>query len=75
MAEARAHRSVDEHPFSPDERADLVIKEMTLDEKIALLHGVGMPTDRAGNAGECARRTAAWATWWACRGWGFRAST
>jgi beta-glucosidase len=31
--------------LSPDERADLVIKEMTLDEKIATLHGVGMPTD------------------------------
>jgi len=31
--------------LSPDERADLVVKEMTLDEKIALLHGVGMPTD------------------------------
>jgi len=31
--------------LSPDERADLVMKEMTLDEKIALLHGVGMPTD------------------------------
>jgi beta-glucosidase len=27
--------------LSPDERADLVIKEMTLDEKISLLHGVG----------------------------------
>ena len=35
--------------LSPDERADLVIKEMTLDEKIALLHGVGMPTDDAVN--------------------------
>jgi beta-glucosidase len=33
--------------LSPDERADLVIKEMTVDEKIALLHGVGMPTDEA----------------------------
>src|SRR5579872_5481601 len=33
--------------LSPDERADLVIREMTLDEKIALLHGVGMPTDDA----------------------------
>ena len=33
--------------LSPDERADLVIKEMTLDEKIALLHGIGMPTDEA----------------------------
>jgi beta-glucosidase len=32
--------------LSPDERADLVLKEMTLDEKIALLHGVGMPTDQ-----------------------------
>jgi len=31
--------------LSPDQRADLVIKAMTLDEKIALLHGVGMPTD------------------------------
>jgi beta-glucosidase len=31
--------------LSPDARADLVIKEMTLDEKIAVLHGVGMPTD------------------------------
>jgi beta-glucosidase len=31
--------------LSPDERADLVLKELTLDEKIALLHGVGMPTD------------------------------
>jgi beta-glucosidase len=31
--------------LSPDERADLVLKEMTPDEKIAMLHGVGMPTD------------------------------
>ena len=31
--------------FSADESADLVVKEMTLDEKIAVLHGVGMPTD------------------------------
>lgn len=27
----------------PDRRAELVVKEMTLDEKIALLHGNGMP--------------------------------
>src|SRR5258708_28799451 len=33
--------------LSPDERADLVLKELTLDEKGALLHGVGMPTDEA----------------------------
>ena len=31
--------------LSPDERAGLVLKEMTLDEKVALLHGIGMPTD------------------------------
>ena len=29
--------------LSPDERAQLVLKEMTLDEKIALIHGNGMP--------------------------------
>jgi beta-glucosidase len=29
--------------LSPDERADLVLKEMTLDEKIELVHGNGMP--------------------------------
>jgi beta-glucosidase len=28
--------------LSPDERADLVMKQMTLDEKITLLHGTGM---------------------------------
>jgi beta-glucosidase len=33
--------------LSPDERADLVLQEMTLDEKVAVLHGVGMPTDEA----------------------------
>jgi beta-glucosidase len=36
------------HPWmntslSPDQRADLVLKEMTLDEKIDLMHGQGMP--------------------------------
>jgi len=36
------------HPWmdaslSPDQRADMVLKEMTLDEKIDLLHGMGMP--------------------------------
>ena len=28
--------------LSPDQRASLVLKEMTLDEKISLLHGTGM---------------------------------
>src|SRR5581483_3951548 len=37
-----------DHPWmntmlSPDERADLVLREMTLDEKIDLLHGHGIP--------------------------------
>jgi beta-glucosidase len=36
------------HPWmnaslSPDERAAMVLKEMTLDEKIDILHGMGMP--------------------------------
>ena len=29
--------------LSPDDRADLVLKKMTLDEKILLMHGQGMP--------------------------------
>ncbi|HKF03596.1 MAG TPA: hypothetical protein VKB49_14860, partial [Candidatus Sulfotelmatobacter sp.] len=43
--------------LSPDARADLVIKELTLDEKISLLHGNGMafnttgPTESNGGAG------------------------
>jgi beta-glucosidase len=31
--------------LSPDERADLVLKQMTIDEKIQLLHGNGMPQE------------------------------
>jgi beta-glucosidase len=44
--------------LSPDERADLVMKQMTLDEKITLLHGTGMlglspmsPGSEASNGG------------------------
>src|SRR5215469_3141897 len=43
--------------LSPDVRADLVLKELTLEEKIALLHGQGMsfsatkPTESNGGAG------------------------
>jgi beta-glucosidase len=33
--------------LSPDERAGLVLKELTLDEKIGLVHGNGMPGWRA----------------------------
>jgi len=37
--------------LSPDARADLVLKEMSLDEKISLLHGGGMSFGSAGNSG------------------------
>ena len=45
---AAAQSSVKSHPWmntslSPDERASMVVKEMTLDEKISMLHGTGMP--------------------------------
>jgi beta-glucosidase len=33
----------DDKALSPDVRADMVLKEMTLDEKIAMLHGNSMP--------------------------------
>jgi beta-glucosidase len=42
-----ANAQSNKHPWmntrlSPDERAKMVVKEMTLDEKISLLHGTGM---------------------------------
>lgn len=42
---AQSHKSHrwDNTGLSPDERASMVVKEMTLDEKITLLHGTGMP--------------------------------
>jgi len=51
------HYAWSDAKLSPDERADLVIKEMTLDEKISLLHGGGMsffstaPSESNGGAG------------------------
>ena len=44
---ANAQTNSKAHPWmnpnlSPDERASMVVKEMTLDEKISLLHGTGM---------------------------------
>ncbi len=44
----QAENGTENHPWmnanlSPGERADMVLKEMTLDEKIQLLHGNGMP--------------------------------
>ena len=43
----RAKAQSNKHPWmntslSPDERASMVVKEMTLDEKVSLLHGTGM---------------------------------
>ncbi|HEV2134945.1 MAG TPA: glycoside hydrolase family 3 C-terminal domain-containing protein [Terracidiphilus sp.] len=35
--------------LSPDQRADLVLKELTLDEKILLIHGQGSPFGEAAN--------------------------
>ncbi|HKW58081.1 MAG TPA: glycoside hydrolase family 3 C-terminal domain-containing protein [Candidatus Acidoferrum sp.] len=52
LAQHRMHgqpeREDRNHPWmnaslSPDDRAEMVLKEMTLDEKIRLLHGMGMP--------------------------------
>ena len=43
--------------LAPDKRADMVVKELTLDEKISLLHGNGVafntagPTESNGGAG------------------------
>ncbi len=41
-ADARSRPWMDKS-LSPDKRASLVLKEMTLDEKIELMHGQGMP--------------------------------
>src|ERR1700736_4085163 len=52
FAQRRLHHegeeSANERPWmnsklSPDERAEMVLKELTLDEKINLVHGEGMP--------------------------------
>ena len=42
--EARAKGPWENKQLSPDERADLVIAQMTLDEKIQLVHGLGWKT-------------------------------
>jgi beta-glucosidase len=39
---AGSHSTWMDASLTPDERADLVLKELTLDEKISLLHGEGM---------------------------------
>jgi len=42
-AQAVTDRPWMDKSLSPEQRADLVLKQMTLDEKIGLLHGNGMP--------------------------------
>ncbi len=42
------HYAWSDSNLSADERADMVLKEMTLDEKISLLHGQGMPFGSTG---------------------------
>ncbi len=43
------HHPWDDRSLSPDQRADLVVKEMTLDEKIRLVHGTGWGVLREGD--------------------------
>ena len=45
----KAHHPWDDKSLSPDQRADMVIKEMTLDEKIQLVHGTGWGALREGD--------------------------
>lgn len=54
------HYAWSDQSLSPDQRADMVLKEMTIDEKISLLHGQGFsfgqqrpsgPTESNGGAG------------------------
>jgi beta-glucosidase len=55
--QAQKHYPWSEATLSPDARADMVIKELTLEEKISLLHGQGFsfnstgPTESNGGAG------------------------
>jgi beta-glucosidase len=45
----KPHHPWDDKSLSPDQRADMVIKEMTLDEKIQLVHGTGWGALREGD--------------------------
>jgi beta-glucosidase len=46
---APQHHAWDDKSLSPDERADMVLKEMTLDEKLQLVHGTGWGALREGD--------------------------
>src|SRR6516225_5551321 len=43
------HFAWSDSTLSPDARADMVLKEMTLDEKMLLVHGQGMPFGQRSN--------------------------
>jgi beta-glucosidase len=45
----KPHHPWDDKSLSPDQRADMVVKEMTLDEKIQLVHGTGWGALREGD--------------------------
>ncbi len=45
LAQTTAKHPWDTKTLSPGERAELVLKEMTLEEKIAVIHGYGMPVE------------------------------
>ena len=45
----KPHHPWDDKSLSPDVRADMVIKEMTLDEKVRLVHGMGWGVLRPGD--------------------------
>ena len=45
----KVHHAWDDKSLSPDQRADMVIKEMTLDEKLQLVHGTGWGALREGD--------------------------
>jgi beta-glucosidase len=45
----REHHPWDDKSLSPDQRADMVLKEMTLDEKMRLVHGTGWGVLREGD--------------------------
>ena len=60
-AAAAANRPWMNASLSPDERADMVVKQLTLEEKIQLVHGIGwgplrpgdtVPADNNGGAGQ-----------------------
>ena len=70
----KVHHPWDDKSLSPDQRADMVIKEMTLDEKIQMVHGTGWGALRKAIR---SRRdpTLARAMCWGSTGWAFPTST